>query len=150
MQAAATASDHGRLRPCRLIPGTGDERDGLGDVLSEAATPDQSHRAAAKPLCAPLHSRGWGSILRTGAAVEAPQVRKYLGLGDGERLLGWLYVGTRPKTGPVRERPPFDAPSRSVARTRPSCERPTGAACSTSPCTSVLGPTDELLDPPGQ
>jgi hypothetical protein len=35
-----------------------------------------------------LHSRGWGSIWRTGAAIEAPQAPKHLGLGDGEQLLG--------------------------------------------------------------
>ncbi|WP_405893436.1 nitroreductase [Streptomyces sp. NBC_01527] len=144
VQAAATAPDHGRLRPWRLIPVTGDERVRLGDVLGEAAaTPEQAQRAAAKPLRAPLllsivhcpvldypkvpeweqlaattavvttlslllHSHGWGSIWRTGAAVEAPQVRKYLGLGDGEQLRGWLYIGTRTETDIVRERPTLD------------------------------------------
>ncbi|WP_405735098.1 nitroreductase [Streptomyces sp. NBC_01537] len=144
VQAAATAPDHGRLRPWRLIPVTGDERVRLGHVLSEAAaTPDQAHRAAAKPLRAPLllsivhcpvpdhpkvpaweqlaataamvatlslllDSCGWSSIWRTGTAVEAPQVRKHLGIGDEEQLLGWLYIGTRPKTDTVRERLPLD------------------------------------------
>lgn len=36
--AAATAPDHGRLRPWRLVAVTGDERARLGDVLAEAAT----------------------------------------------------------------------------------------------------------------
>ncbi|MFF5962795.1 nitroreductase [Streptomyces collinus] len=145
VRAAATAPDHGRLRPWRLIPVTGDERRRLGDVLGEAATtPEQARRAAEKPLRAPLllsivfcpvrdqpkvpeweqlaatagmvttlelllDSCGWGSIWRTGAAVETPQVRKHLGVDDGEQLLGWLYVGTRAGTGTVRERPPLDA-----------------------------------------
>lgn len=144
VQAAATAPDHGRLRPWRLIPVSGDERGRLGDVLGEAAaSPEQARRAAAKPQRAPLllsivhcpepdhpkvpeweqlaattamvttlslllHSRGWGSIWRTGAAVESPLVRKHLGLADEERLLGWLYTGTPPQTGIVRERPPLD------------------------------------------
>lgn len=131
VQAAATAPDHGRLRPWRLVPVTGDERTRLGDVLGEsAASPEDARRVAAKPLRAPLllsivhcpvpdhpkvpeweqlaattgmvttlslllHSYGWASIWRTGAAVQAPQIRKYLGLTRREQLLGWLYVGTR-------------------------------------------------------
>ncbi|WP_405893438.1 hypothetical protein OG612_29440 [Streptomyces sp. NBC_01527] len=59
-----------------------------------------------------LHSHGWGSIWRTGAAVEAPQVRKYLGLGDGEQLRGWLYIGTRTETDSVPERLPLDVRTR--------------------------------------
>ncbi|MFC9131913.1 nitroreductase [Streptomyces sp. NPDC057099] len=148
VQAAATAPDHGRLRPWRLVPVINDERARLGEVLGEAATsPEQARRAAVKPLRAPmllsivhcpvpdhprvpeweqlaatagmvttlsllLHSHGWGAIWRTGAAVEAPQVRKYLGLTDGEQLLGWLYVGTRTKSGTLPERPPFDPADR--------------------------------------
>ncbi|MFD3563408.1 nitroreductase [Streptomyces sp. NPDC058686] len=144
VQAAATAPDHGRLRPWRLVPVSGDERARLGDALGEAAaSPEQARRAAAKPLRAPLllsivhcpvpdhpkvsdweqlaattamvttlslllHSHGWGSIWRTGRAVQAPQVRKYLGLADGEQLLGWLYIGTRSASGAAPERPPPD------------------------------------------
>ncbi|WP_435059220.1 nitroreductase family protein [Streptomyces sp. bgisy060] len=54
VQAAATAPDHGRLRPWRLLPITGDERGRLGDVLGQAAPPEKAARAAAKPLRAPL------------------------------------------------------------------------------------------------
>lgn len=144
VQAAATAPDHGRLRPWRLIPVTGDERDRLGDVLGEAAaTPQQAHRAAVNVLRAPmllsivlsplpdhprvpeweqlaattamvttltllLDSRGWSSIWRTGPAVEAPQVRKHLGIRDEEKLLGWLYTGTRPPAETIRQRQPLD------------------------------------------
>jgi len=31
---------------------------------------------------------------RTGASVETPAVRAFLGLAPTEQLLGWLYVGT--------------------------------------------------------
>ncbi|MEV7157060.1 nitroreductase [Streptomyces misionensis] len=144
VQAAATAPDHGRLRPWRLVAVSGDERARLGDALGEAAdTPEQARRAAAKPLRAPLllsivhrpvpdhpkvpqweqlaattgmvttlslllHSHGFASIWRTGPAVQAPQVRKYLGIEDEEQLLGWLYVGTRPADEVVKLRAPCD------------------------------------------
>ncbi|MET8561199.1 nitroreductase [Streptomyces flaveolus] len=145
VKAAATAPDHGRLHPWRLVAVTGNERARLGDVLGEAAaSPEQARRAAAKPLRAPLllsivhrpvpdhprvpeweqlaattgmvttlslllHSHGWASIWRTGAVVQAPQVRKYLGIADEEQLLGWLYVGTRCTSGASAERRPLDA-----------------------------------------
>ncbi|MCX4632908.1 nitroreductase [Streptomyces sp. NBC_01443] len=139
VQAAATAPDHGQLRPWRLIPVTGDERARLGEALGEATPPEHAHRASTKTLRAPLlltivhcpapdhvrvppweqlaattavittlslllHSRGWGSIWRTGPAIEAPQVRKYLGLEYGEQLLGWLYIGTPLQPDAVRAR----------------------------------------------
>ncbi|WP_369228500.1 nitroreductase (plasmid) [Streptomyces sp. R39] len=144
VQAAATAPDHGRLRPWRLIPVTGHERNRLGDVLGEAAaTPQQAHRAVSNVLRAPmllsivltpeadhprvppweqlaatagmvttltllLDSHDWASIWRTGPAVDAPQVRKHLGIRDEEKLLGWLYIGTRPQAETVRQRQPPD------------------------------------------
>ncbi len=55
VQAAATAPDHGRLRPWRLVAVRGDERARLGDALGEATdTPEQARRAAAQPQRAPL------------------------------------------------------------------------------------------------
>jgi len=144
VQAAATAPDHGRIRPWRLIALEGEDRALLGEALREAAPdPEQARRATAKPMRAPLllsivlcpephhptvpeweqlaavvamvqtlllllHSRGWGAIWRTGPAVEAPQVLKHLGLDEDERLLGWLYIGTRPTGPPARAREPFD------------------------------------------
>jgi nitroreductase len=55
-----------------------------------------------------LHGHGFASIWRTGAAVQATQVRKYLGVDDGEQLLGWLYVGTRPADEVIKLRAPCD------------------------------------------
>ena len=140
VQAAATAPDHGRLRPWRLVAVSGDERARLGDALGEATdSRERARRAAAKPMRAPLllsivhrpaldhpkipeweqlaattgmvttlslllHSHGFASIWRTGAAVRAPQVRKYLGVDDAEQLLGWLYVGTPCTSGATVER----------------------------------------------
>ncbi len=147
VQAAATAPDHGRLHPWRVVAVSGDERARLGGALGEAAdTPEQARRAAAKPLRAPLlltivhrpvpnhpkvpeweqlaattgmvttlslllHSQGFASIWRTGAAVRAPQVHKYLGVDDDEQLLGWLYVGTRCASN-AADRRPLDTPAR--------------------------------------
>ncbi|MEU6450591.1 nitroreductase [Streptomyces sp. NPDC046979] len=147
VQAAATAPDHGRLRPWRLVAVGGEERARLGDALAEAAdTPEQARHAAAKPLRAPLlltivhrpvpdhpkvpeweqlvattgmvttlslllHSHGFASIWRTGPAVQAPLVRKHLGVDGDEQLLGWLYVGTRIASDVAARRPP-DTPAR--------------------------------------
>jgi nitroreductase len=144
IQAAATAPDHGRIRPWRLILVEGHDRHLLGEALRDAATsPEQAHRAYAKPLRAPtllsivfcphhdhptvpqweqlaaaasmiqtlhllLHSRGWGAIWRTGAVVEAPQVRRRLDLTDAEQLLGWLYIGTPAGTSPAHPRDRVD------------------------------------------
>lgn len=41
-----------------------------------------------------LHERGWGCIWRTGTTVDSLEVRRTLGVADGEQLLGWLYIGT--------------------------------------------------------
>lgn len=148
VQAAATAPDHGRIRPWRLIALEGEDRALLGEALREAAPdPEQARREAAKPMRAPLlvsivfrpdldhptvpeweqlaavaamvqtlllllHSGGWGAIWRTGSAVEAPPVLKRLGLNSDERLLGWLYIGTRPDSPPARAREPFDVRAR--------------------------------------
>jgi len=55
IQAAATAPDHGRLRPWRLIAVEGSDRALLGEALREAAEqPEQARLAAGRPLRAPL------------------------------------------------------------------------------------------------
>jgi nitroreductase len=148
VQAAATAPDHGRIRPWRLIVVEGEDRVRLGEAMREAATdPDQARRAADKPMRAPmllsivfgpdldhptvpeweqlaavvamvqtllllLHSRGWGAMWRTGTVIEAPQVRQHLGITEGERLLGWLYIGIRIQGPPAPARESFDVATR--------------------------------------
>nr|WP_306432928.1 nitroreductase [Streptomyces harenosi] len=59
-----------------------------------------------------LHGRGFGSIWRTGALADSAQARRLLGLRDGERLLGWLFIGTPVRTGAPRRRPPQDVTGR--------------------------------------
>ena len=148
VEAAATAPDHGRIRPWRLLVHRGRGREELGEAL--AAGTENPERERAKPLRAPmlvsivfrpaqnpkvprweqlatvaalvyglslgLHAEGWGSSWRTGGRLSAPEVRAFLGLAEGEGLLGWLYIG-RPVEGsgpaprpafPVAERVSFD------------------------------------------
>ena len=40
-----------------------------------------------------LDEAGWGVMWRTGGHTRADEVARMHGLADGERLLGWLYVG---------------------------------------------------------
>ncbi|QLH24737.1 nitroreductase [Streptomyces sp. Rer75] len=51
-----------------------------------------------------LHARGFGSIWRTGAQLDAEPVRKLLDLDQPERALGWLYIGTVEPGRPTRRR----------------------------------------------
>lgn len=44
-----------------------------------------------------LDEAGWGVMWRSGPFTRHPLVAEMHGLGDGERLLGWLYVGGRPE-----------------------------------------------------
>ncbi|MFD5920691.1 nitroreductase family protein [Kitasatospora sp. NPDC058201] len=129
LAAAATAPDHGQLRPWRVIAIRGEARVRLGEAAAEAApTADLAKRIASKHLRAPLmlavvfqphdhptvprweqlaatsamattlllllDARGWGGIWFGGPYPDAKQVRKHLGIGDDEQLLGYLYVGT--------------------------------------------------------
>ncbi|MGR0319081.1 nitroreductase family protein [Agromyces sp. ZXT2-3] len=42
-----------------------------------------------------LDDAGWGVMWRTGPFTRHPAVARMHGLGEGEHLLGWLYVGGR-------------------------------------------------------
>jgi nitroreductase len=135
---AAHSPDHAGLRPWRLVPLRGSDRDRLGAALvagfgDRPGTPE-AVRTAAKALRAPLllsvlacpveHPKvpaweqlaataalvstlqlvlfdaGWTAMWRTGPAVELPEVRRLIGVGATEQLLGWLYVGGRVPAGP--------------------------------------------------
>lgn len=39
------------------------------------------------------HDEGLGAIWRTGAFVDEPEVRDYLGCGDGDEIVGFIYLG---------------------------------------------------------
>ncbi|MBM7505531.1 nitroreductase family protein [Agromyces aurantiacus] len=54
-----------------------------------------------------LDEAGWGVMWRTGPHTRHPVVAGMHGLAEGERLMGWLYVGGKPATGrPERRRAP--------------------------------------------
>ncbi|MFJ4804915.1 nitroreductase family protein [Streptomyces murinus] len=54
-----------------------------------------------------LHARDYGSIWRTGDASRGAPVRRLLGLKPGERMLGFLYIGT-PDPSVTRNRRPLE------------------------------------------
>lgn len=128
LSAAATAPDHGQLRPWRWVLIRGAARYALGACFADQVEQQRREQAAAKALRAPLlatlvftprlghkipeweqlaatsamtqslilllHSRGFGSMWRTGTVTESTEARQLFGLHDSERLLGWLCIGT--------------------------------------------------------
>lgn len=56
-----------------------------------------------------LDEAGWGVIWRTGGLTRAKAVAKAHGLKKNEELLGWLYVGGKPKDKEPGRRKPVDA-----------------------------------------
>lgn len=62
-----------------------------------------------------LDEAGWGVMWRSGRHTRSEPVARMHGLGDDERLLGWLYVGGVPESGkPARHELPDAAASFSV------------------------------------
>ncbi|MFJ7152507.1 nitroreductase [Streptomyces sp. NPDC100445] len=152
LRAAATAPDHGRLRPWRWILVRDEGRAALGRCFDECAAPAARHDGPeagvrGAPLIATLvfspvrddtgpggpvpeweqlaatsamtgslilllHARGFGSVWRTDGLTESERVRRVLGLRPGERLLGWLHIGTPRRPGPSRRRVPEDVTDR--------------------------------------
>jgi len=60
--------------------------------------------AAIENILLAAHGTGLGAMWRTGVMVDEPEVREALGLGPGDAIVGFVYVG-RP-AGPPPERPP--------------------------------------------
>lgn len=52
-----------------------------------------------------LDEAGWGVMWRTGHYVRTDAVHRAHGLAPEERLLGWLYVGSRPEKKSGRRNP---------------------------------------------
>ncbi|WP_294180036.1 nitroreductase [uncultured Schumannella sp.] len=55
-----------------------------------------------------LDEEGWGVIWRTGIHTRSAPVATLHGLAEGERLLGWLYVGERLPDAKTSRRAPID------------------------------------------
>ncbi|MGV9394135.1 nitroreductase family protein [Streptomyces olivaceus] len=151
LRAAATAPDHGRIRPWRWVLVRGEGRTALGRCFADESpatgaeryrtesrthrapllatlvfTPATGHRvpeweqlaatsAMTTSLMLLLHARGFGSIWRTGRFTESDAVSRLLGLSSGERLLGWLYIGSADDAQPFRRRLPDDVSDRVSA-----------------------------------
>lgn len=129
--AAGRVADHASLGPWRLIELRGEDRNRLGAAIGEITGDEPSVKPLRAPLliaivCSPqpsekvpeweqeavasgvahalsllLDEAGYGVIWRTGDFVRAEPVAKVHGLSEGERLLGWLYVGGKPEKAPV-------------------------------------------------
>jgi nitroreductase len=56
-----------------------------------------------------LDEAGWGVIWRTGHYTRSKAVAKAHGLDKNEELLGWLYVGGKPRGDRSAHRKPIDA-----------------------------------------
>lgn len=135
VRAAATVADHGSLQPWRLIELRGDARHRLGKAFAaDGGSADKPLRASlliavvavhrpsrkvpeweqdatasgvAHVLSLLLDEAGWGVIWRTGELTRAKKVAKVHKLKQGEKLLGWLYVGGKPERGkPGRKHEP--------------------------------------------
>ena len=136
LAAAASAPDHGKLRPWRFIVIRGEARARLGDVFVEALCRREPNppepaieQERARPLRAPLqiavaatvdpdhpkipaieqilsagaavqnmllaaHAEGFGAKWVTGANAYDDHVKAALGLAAGDRLVGFVYLGT--------------------------------------------------------
>lgn len=118
--AAATANPQDAAKPQRapLL---------LAIVLHERESPKvprweqlASVACAVSNLSVLLHANRWHSRWRTGALIDAPQLRECLELEPNETLLGFLYIGTG-ETG--RGGPPVKTPSvHEVLRRLPADE----------------------------
>lgn len=111
LTAAATAPDHGQLRPWRLIAISGHARVRLGEAAAEAVpTADLAERTAAKHLRAPLmlavvfQPRDHPTIPRwEQLAATSAMATTLLLLLDGRGWGGIWYGGPCPDAPPVRK-----------------------------------------------
>lgn len=78
----------------------------VGVPRSHPTVPLSDQRASAACVAYGLvlaaHARGYGAMWRTGWLGNAPKVRAHLGLGDGEEVIGWIYLGTPAGSPPAR------------------------------------------------
>jgi nitroreductase len=63
--------------------------------------------AAAQNILLAAHALGYGGMWRTGAPAYDPYVKRSLGLGEEDEIVGFLYIGTPPS---VPARPQANLP----------------------------------------
>ena len=82
-------------------------------VVESAGAPEWeqvlSAGAAAMTLCLAANASGYGTCWITEWYAYSPGVRTALGLGENERVAGFVYVGTEAEKQPDRERPVMGA-----------------------------------------
>lgn len=61
--------------------------------------------AAVQNLLLAAHADGLGAIWRTGAFVDEPEVRRHLGCGGDDEIVGFVYVGEPAAVPPAPARP---------------------------------------------
>ncbi|TLZ53581.1 MAG: hypothetical protein E6K22_07505 [Gammaproteobacteria bacterium] len=92
--SAAHAPDHGRLRPWRFVLVRGAARERLGKLFAEHARrvrPELSAEALER-------ERVKDAMWRTGGLAYDELVKRALGFGPTDAIVGFLYLGT--ETGP--------------------------------------------------
>lgn len=79
------------------------------DVTANVPVWEQEASAACTGYAIVLAAQalGLGAVWKSAATVDAPAVRGFFGLGEHERLLGWVNLGT---PAPPRARRPGDGP----------------------------------------
>lgn len=122
LEAAVWAPNHHRTEPWRFFVFAGAGRDRLAMAFAEAegekgrdrpyrapvviavaAVPQAAADNAQEEICATAaaiqnlllaaEGRGIAAIWRTGSLASAPEVRRLLGLGERDALLGFIYLG---------------------------------------------------------
>ena len=85
------------------------------------------------------HALGLGAVWKSAATVDAPAVRAFFDLGEHERLLGWVNIGS--PGAPKRRREDDEPPSleRLVIVMEESGSRPLAASSSEAPITGSAG-----------
>jgi nitroreductase len=135
IEAGIRVPDHGKLGPWRFVRFTGAARARFGEVLVEAwqqARPeDPPGVVAVISSVTPDHKiPEWEQILSAGAVCQNmlvaasalgfcgqwltewygydPHVTEALGLGEAERIAGWIYLGSSDAVPKERARPGHD------------------------------------------
>lgn len=65
--------------------------------------------AACMNLLHAVHALGYAATWVTGWAATDPAALRVLGVGEGERVAGFVHIGTAKETPPERKRPDLDA-----------------------------------------
>ena len=70
--------------------------------------------AAMQNILLAAHARGLAGFLRTGPAARDPAVAEHLGLGPGEEIAGFIYLGYATEDAPVPDKPRTPPSDRTV------------------------------------